>query len=374
MRSGWSRAGRQHVPHVLFAAARVDTADADLATALAALDQTDQQGLVRLARAHRVAPLLHERLRGVGGAAADQMMAALAGDRAAARARHLHTVRTLRRLSSALGVPFLLVKGAALAVGWYGDSSLRSYSDIDLLVGREDFGVAVESLVGAGFVELSTNWAGFLDHQVSEIPFGYESSCVDLHWDLVALGTDRREIRLDVRGLFDRAGRLALGSETVLTLDPADTLQHLCVGAGLGGARILLQLVDVDRVARDPDLDWGQFVARSRQAGSHALCLAVLARAHRILGTPLPDLLLADLRPFPGWATLTELVELPRRSERRLAAGVASGLVLASGRATLGRRRERQRVAPVRASASVSVRPRSPAGWCAGLAARGSRA
>jgi hypothetical protein len=261
-------------------------------------------------------------------------MERLTAQRAAAQARQLHAYRTIAALRRAIDVPFLVVKGPALAACWYPDPSVRTYTDIDVLVARADFRRALDALVRAGFEELSSNWAGFLAHGVAEVPLARGPSSVDLHWDLIAMGVSRRDIQLDVSALFDRARTVTLGHKGAATLDPHDTLLHLCINAGLDGARRLLQLVDIDRVARSGLIEWDVFTHRARRTRAHALCAAVLQRTSAALRTPLPPTVLPGLAPYPAWLRINALVDLRRRSGRHMDSGIASGVLLASGRAS----------------------------------------
>ena len=134
-----------------------------------------------------------------------------------------------------------------------------------MLVHRYAFGNVFDGMVKAGFEELSANWDGFLDHEVSEIPLvrGLDGG--------PALGSrrhrgGRRELTWQMAPLFERAERISLGSDEVATLDPADTLLHLCINGGLDGARTLLRLVDIDVVARSGRVDWMDFAKRARAA------------------------------------------------------------------------------------------------------------
>lgn len=323
------------IRRALLTAVRVGSTDAALSEALADLGPTGLPDLVEAARAHRVGPLLHARLEALGDRAPASAVDALAVDRGAARATHLTTIRALAALGAALGEPPVVFKGPALAARWYPDPACRVYSDLDVLVPREGFGATLDRLLAAGFVELSGNWDGLLAHQISEVPLEGAGIWLDLHWDLIALGTTRRQIRLDLLGMDARSSEITLGGTGVRVWEPTDTLLHLCVSTGLDGGRRLLQLVDVDRVARDPELDWQSFVARARRAGAHALCLAVLARAARMLATPVPQWTSMPLEPFAGWATLTGLTEAWARPDRMLHRGMGSGLLLSAGRASL---------------------------------------
>jgi hypothetical protein len=318
------------VRELLLAAVSLERSDAHVATLV---ENVDPDTLIRLARRHRVASLLHDRLRGIGDHVSSPLTAQLRLEYLGARASQLHAYRTIAALREAFDIPFLILKGPALAVAWYEDPSLRMYVDVDVLVRRSDFRKALDALTNAGFTHLLPSWDGLFALGMAEVPLDHQACTVDLHWHLIARAQPRREIHLGERALFERARPIKLGSVEVNTLDCEDTLLHLCVNCGLDGARRLQQLVDVDRVTRSGRIDWSAFTDRGCEARAHALCAAVLQRCHDLLGTPLPPGLLERLAPFPGWLQANALINRRGRSDRRLTNGVTSGLLLASGRA-----------------------------------------
>ncbi len=301
------------------------------------VERADLTALLEVARTHRVVGVLHQRLIDAGVDLPQPVAAQLERERVGAAAMQLASYQTLAAIARALDHPFLVVKGPVLGAAWYGDPSLRRFSDVDVLVRRSDFADVIDALLATGFRERSANWEGFLDHQVAEIPLTLDGTTLDLHWDLVALGTTRRELTWDMAPLFDRAEAVGLAPNMdVDTLDPADTLLHLCINGGLDGARRLGKLVDIDVVARHGRLDWSDLAARARAAGAGGLCTAVLRRCNHMIGTPVPSGLLAELEPFRGWLRLNAFVDRQRLHGRGagVAVGVAPGALLASGRAT----------------------------------------
>jgi hypothetical protein len=296
-------------------------------------DSADYPALLAVAQAHRVVGVIHRRLVDAGVDLPQPWATRFQEYRSSAALAQLVSYRTIGAISDAVSCPLLVVKGPVLGAVWYRDPSMRRFSDVDVLVRRRDFGRVLDRLLDEGFGERSQNWRGFLDHEVAEVPLAHGEATVDLHWDLVAIGSIRREFAWDMESLFDRAETVQLGSERVATLDPADTLLHLCVNGGLDGARGLLRLADIDVVVRSGRVEWADFAERARGAAAGALCGAVLQRTSSVIGTPLPPGLLAELEPFPGWLRLNAFVDRHRRS-RRLANGVASGVLLASGRPT----------------------------------------
>ena len=232
------------------------------------VERADLTALLEVARMHRVVGVLHQRLIDAGVDLPQPVAAQLERERVGAAAMQLASYQTLAAIARALDHPFLVVKGPVLGAAWYGDPSLRRFSDVDVLVRRGDFADVIDALLATGFRERSANWEGFLDHQVAEIPLVLDGTTLDLHWDLVALGTTRRELTWDMAPLFDRAEAVGLAPNMVVdTIDPTDTLLHLCINSGLDGARRLGKLVDIDVVARHGRLDWSDLAARARAAG-----------------------------------------------------------------------------------------------------------
>lgn len=318
----------------------------------------DLGALVEIARVHRVLGVVHQRLVDAGVDLPEPLGTRLGHERMVAAARQLDSYQTVAAIVDALDQPLLVVKGPVLGAVWYGDPSLRTFRDIDVLVRRRDFGEAIGAFARVGLTELSANWRGFLDHEVAEIPLAHRRVAVDVHWDLIAIGTVRREFSWDMEPLFGRAEMVEVGLRSVATLDPGDTLLHLCINGGLDGARTLIRLVDIDVVARSGRVDWSAFGERARAAGAGALCAAVLQRCRSLVGTPIPSGVLAELEPFGGWLSLNAFVDQRRRTGRRLRSGVASGVLIATGRAS--RRATAHRLTRTLASHAMTKLGRRP--------------
>ena len=232
---------------------------------------------------------------------------------------------------------------------------VRWFTDVDVLVRRQDFGKVIDGLVEGRFRRA----LGQLERLPR--PRGVRGaarprpdSTVDLHWHLVGIGAERRELAWEMAPLFERAERISLGSDEVATLDAEDTLLHLCINGGLDGAGTLIRTRRHRRrrTERPGRLD-GVRRPSAGTARAGALCAAVLQRCASIVGTPLPHGLLAELEPFRGWLRVNVFVDRRRRSGRRLTNGVASG---ASAR--LGTGNERPRLSGD--SAGLSCRTRCP--------------
>ncbi len=291
------------------------------------LDNADaRRELLRLADHHRVSSLVARRLADLNPPLRiDELDAAVARSCAA----HLHALRTVRALDDALTIPFAIVKGPVLAHHWYDNAQLREYGDVDVLVHPADFATALDSLRAAGIQCIATNWHGFRRLEVAEIPMRFEATNIDLHWDLIALGRNRRDFRVRTADMLARGQSISLDGCDVVTLDPVDTLIHLCVNTGLDGARRLRGLVDIDTVVRSGQIDAAALLHRADDLRARQIVIVVLQRVEELLGTPQPAGLTSSTN---WWCHLNRLVDRRTRAHPGGRDSVAPGMFVSSTR------------------------------------------
>ena len=270
--------------------------------------------LLELAREHRIAGIVQRVVADQAVELPAEIAEAFIAERRRAAAHQMLAVHAIQELNEVLPIRFLVVKGPILASHWHGDAGARNYSDIDVLVSPDDLSNTIEALTSVGFRVASNNWANFHRLEVAEIPLHSSLVTVDLHWDLLGFGEHRRSLALDSRAMMDRGVAVDLPGVQVATLDPVDTLLHVCIHAGLAGGKHLLNLLDVDVVARSADIAWDQFWDRAERAAAVTLAAGVLRRSQHLFDTPIPDALGPAARGSRSWHRVaTALEALPRR-------------------------------------------------------------
>ena len=163
--------------------------DARLRAALETVTDWDQ--LSAAAARHGLAGLLSRRVTGACPEAVPAPVLALWRERAGVMAqRSLRMQRRLLTVLAALdeaGVPAMAFKGPALAEQLYGDSTLRAFVDLDLLVPMADVARAREAVLAIGYVEKHAVEAVPVEHLVEVMqevvlvdPRG--GPTVELHW------------------------------------------------------------------------------------------------------------------------------------------------------------------------------------------------
>lgn len=214
-------------------------------------------------------------------------------------------VRVVRALADA-GLPFLLLKGAALAYWLYPAPHLRPRSDVDLLFPDQTTMLrAAEALAAHGYVASKVPDSSLISyekglHRVTPSGFSHH---LDMHWKIAN------------QALFANAlpwAELDAAAITLPALDPAarglgpvHALLHACMhrishlpwddDSGLSGDR-LIWLYDFHLLAGR--LDAAGFDNLRRIAAGQKLagvCLDGLRQAQRTFATPLPAGLRDDL-------------------------------------------------------------------------------
>jgi hypothetical protein len=284
----------------------------------------DWVGFLRLMDEHGVGPLAAAALLSAGAdAIPDEVRLSLQERVRLGELRARLLVPELLAILEALearGVAAIAHKGPALSMLAYGQVGARDSVDLDLVVREEDVPTAEAVLRERGYrlhelppltprqeAAWRRTWNEF--ELVSEDGWFF----VDLHWRMFP---GRFPFRIDPARLWSRSGRTTLGGRAV----PVFAMETLAVLLCQHGAKDrwsrLIWLCDVDRLIRvSPALDWDEVLAFAEESRSgRALGLGLLL-AHRLVGTPLPALLLARLM---GNESLTRLVG---SVEGRLAAG-----------------------------------------------------
>lgn len=294
--------------------------------------------LVEAARYHRVVGCVYHSVARLDGfdTAAKRRLFALYHQ---ARNAHLRVLALLQRVDEVLGkadVPFVVLKGPALAWRAYSRPDLRLYSDLDLLVAPAVFPAALAALEDSGLVVLDRNWPLIRRDVAGEVKLAAEDGTpVDLHWDLFFSDDLRRTFPIPVVNVMARARPLRrdAGAE-FLTLDAADTLVHVAVHACLGGGDRLVWLKDLDGCVRYDTPDWDAVVRRSHRWSVHLLVCLMLARARATLGTDVPDDVLRALAPAAPWRGLLHVVDRLSPPQRSTDAGTPATLLARSTRVT----------------------------------------
>jgi hypothetical protein len=264
-------------------------------------------GLVERAVRHRLGPLVYATLRAASEAGAVRPPDALLGRLRAIYDRHaLRAARRIAKLAEIgavlerAGIPFIVLKGAALGPALFGDPALRTMGDVDLLVRRDQQEAAGRVLQAQGYVADvswgSEAWYRTLHHHSAPLSSPDGFLIVELHYTIAEQG----DVRVPVEELWVRSRRQVIGDVPFSVLAAEDLLLHLCLhlaGNNRVADGLLRDLRDVAQLIRHEStaLDWGAVVERARAWRMAGYAYWTLWLAHEMVGADAPPAVLDRL-------------------------------------------------------------------------------
>ncbi len=278
----------------------------------------DLDGLAAAAAFHGVPGCVYRRLHdnpNVPGGVLDDLTATYHH----ARMTHLQALADLSGIAEvldSLDMPWLTVKGPVLSELVYPRPDLRGYTDLDIVVPRHELQRALTALDSLGARMLDANWDLLTRTHSAELHLAVGSTLIDLHWHVFNIGELRQEFHLQMGPLYERARRVQLPGCTAPTLDPVDTALHLGVHGCLSGANRLVWLKDIEEATRGDEFPWTELVDRSRATGTGGAVASMLLTARRVIGTNVPDDVVAELAGSSAWPRLVARIARVCRPER----------------------------------------------------------
>ena len=233
----------------------------------------DWTAVLRLANAHTVTPMLYNAFREtpIPDAVAEQLRSAFETSVRWSLAQS-GELTGLVGLFEEKGIPVVALKGPLLSRYLYGDLSVRSSGDIDVLVKQDDVRRSRDALVSSGCRAANRlHWnsdSACLRLRGQEMAFDSPSGVsIDVHWRLVPPHFPSAFDKLDA---WESLATVTLAGRQVHTLAPEPLLLFLCSHGAKHMFERLGWICDIARFLMvTPELDWPAVVDQARRA--HAL-------------------------------------------------------------------------------------------------------
>ena len=244
------------------------------------------------------------------------------------RMQHLsQRLQGTARVLAERGIPFLLLKGAA--VGAIMDPTFRSrpMSDIDLLVHREDTARARDAVIASGWPQTSDAVLIELLKDAHHLPHFVDPQLAGVRLELhVELMPEDNSFAFGEAELWADAHPASEPFTGALVPSREHLLLHVCVHfawqhtMSFGAWRTFRA---VSAMAATQAFDWERFVRGARAAKAATSCYWTLRLSARLAGIVIPTDVLERLAPpTPEW--------VQRALERHFVAGIALGEAQAS--------------------------------------------
>lgn len=286
----------------------------------AGLDLAQWDCLMRQARKGFLLAQLDQHLRQAGVADCipalvrrhmDSDLAAVAAQNRAVRWEVYCLQRTLARI----GLPLVLLKGAAYVVSEQAMVQGRMFSDMDIMVPQERLAEVEHVLMRDGW---SVTEQGAYDqryyrewmHELPPMSHSRRSTALDVHHNIIP-PTSR--YRLDASLLLSQTQAIA-GCEGVEVLSSEDRVLHSAAHLFLEGEfdRGLRDVVDMALMLREFSVEpefWGRLSGRANELGLSGPVFYALSICRRLLAVIVPDSVIAHTAKGAGPVWLRRVLE-----------------------------------------------------------------
>ena len=252
--------------------------------------------VIQTAKLHGMIPLLSRHLQHTCSEAVPQVILDQLQRYCHRHALHnLFLTRELLKLLAlfeAHGISAIPYKGPVLAATVYGDLALRQFTDLDIVVHKQDVLSGKALLLSQGYrplCQLSEAQEATLLQSFHAYAFVRDDGrvSVDLHWRFTP---SHYAFPLELELLWEHLEPVRLADTMVLTLPPEDLLLILCVHGTKDGWTRLKWICDVAEMVRmHQGMDWDRVIEQSGKLRSeHHLFLGLLL-ASNLLGAALPQ-------------------------------------------------------------------------------------
>jgi len=223
------------------------------------------------------------------------------------------------------GIRVIPYKGPTLAILAYGDLSLRTFGDLDLLIAREDTGNAFSLMKEQGYapeIDLNDERLREFEKYTNVLAWWSEDRqiSVELHWELSPAYLPYPN---GFNVLYERRQEVEVGGHLVSTLSTEDLLLYLCLHGAKHAWERLSWIVDVGWLIRRRVVDWERVLTVGR--GYERMIGLGLELARRVTGVDVPrqvreiiasdpligalsDRVLIWMESPPGWITRTRFL------------------------------------------------------------------
>ena len=196
---------------------------------------------------------------------------------------------TMSDLFRSVGIRHAILKGCATAQLDYPDPAMRVTGDVDVLIGRDDYAVALAALESAGLARMApafrTGWERRYGKDIALI--GDDRVEIDLHLALVA---GYFGITMPTAPLLERLVTYEVADRQMPALDAMGRLLHACIHTASTTPIRLGSAADVVQIAGSGDVDSVAFAAYMMELRCAAIAARGVARAWDAFGVEATDL------------------------------------------------------------------------------------
>lgn len=247
----------------------------------------------RLVSQHRIQPLLIRGLRQFGSLCPPEL-GKYRGQQNKYAMQSMERIRALAEVNGAFadaGIRMISMKGPMLAMELYGDPSMRTSRDLDLMVAESDLDRAEEILLQMGFqrewhlyaaTPMRRKFYGIVENEKHRV-YNRGEICLEVHWK-----SDFQTRRSFDECWLRREERQLLG-RSIAVMGADDRYPALIIHAAEHGFLRLRWLLDLYELQKKPDFSWERVFRIMEAQGLGAVLLETILVMYRLDLPGLPD-------------------------------------------------------------------------------------
>lgn len=247
----------------------------------------------RLVSQHRIQPLLIRGLRQLGAQCPPELAKYRTQQNKFAM-QSMERIQALAAINAAFsqaGIRMITMKGPLLAMELYGDPSLRTSRDLDLMVDEDDLDRAGKILLQMGYrleehlyssTPMRHKFYTLVENEKHRV-YNRGEICIELHWQ-----SDYQR-QQSFGELWSRREERQLLGRPIALMGEADRYPALIVHAAEHGFLRLRWLLDLYELQKKKDYSWERVFAHMEAQGLGAVLLETILVMYRLDLPGLPD-------------------------------------------------------------------------------------
>ncbi|MEG2917325.1 MAG: nucleotidyltransferase family protein [Clostridium sp.] len=213
---------------------------------------------------------------------------------------HIQKVGEILNKFNENNTPVIVLKGLVVRE-YFPMPQLRTMSDADVLVHKEDLGRVSSMMIGLGFTQTKNE-----DDHGAHIVFSKPGQpLIEVHWTLANKDFFKGDTSWE-DGLWNDTISVQVGGVDTLSLGLEDLAVHLCIHMAVHlaytgfGVRQLLDLVLLVE-KKGEEIKWFSFFEKAKRCGIYKFALAILNVCNRLFDMELP----IEMKKFNGVSNIS---------------------------------------------------------------------
>jgi len=204
----------------------------------------------------------------------------------------------------------LAFKGPALSQIAYGDITLRQYTDLDVLVKKEDIYKIDTLLKARGYqrvLKLSPVQEKVYIQNAQDLGFYHPKSGLhfEMHWSLL---NEDYPMQINLDTIWKNPQTVKINQQEIKTFPIQELLPYLCIHGSKHLWERIEWIKDIDLLIRKEDIDWEKIVKKVDGSGFEVMIYLGLSLAMRLFKTPLPKHITDHISDMKILNTLSDFV------------------------------------------------------------------